>query len=84
MDRLLLVLAQLVLVGVVYVVAYKNGYKAAQNWAASTVQEFSEPVNELLDALRRTVDESLESQDQNSSTGRWESRGSDLHGLLPK
>jgi hypothetical protein len=69
---LLLVLAQSVLVVAVYFVAYKNGYKAAQNRAASTVQEFSEPVNELLDTLRRTLDESLESQNQKSSIGSLE------------
>jgi archaellum component FlaF (FlaF/FlaG flagellin family) len=69
MDTLIWVIAQLVLVAIVYVVAYKNGYKAAQIWAASTVQEFSEPVNELLDALSRTVDESLESQNEKGPTG---------------
>jgi hypothetical protein len=69
---LLFVLAQSALVVAVYYVAYKNGYKAGQIRAATTVQEFSEPVNELLDALRRTLDESLESQNQKSSLGSLE------------
>lgn len=64
MGTLLLALAQLVLVAVVYIVAYKNGYKEAHTRAASTVQEFSKPVNELLDRLTLTVDQSLESENQ--------------------
>lgn len=72
MGTLLWTVGQLVLVAVVYIFAYKNGYKAAYARAASTVQEFSEPVNELLYKLRQTVDQSLKSQNEKSSMGRWE------------
>lgn len=62
MAKLLLVLAQLVLVVAVYFFAYRNGYKTAQAEAASIVQEVSGPVNDLLDRLHQTVDESIETK----------------------
>jgi hypothetical protein len=57
METVLLSIAQLVLVAAVYFFAYKNGYKTAQAKAASIVQEVSDPVNNLLDRLNKTVAE---------------------------
>lgn len=62
MATLLLALAQLILVAAVYFFAYKNGYKTAQAKAALIVQEVSGPVNDLLDTLNQTVDESIEAK----------------------
>lgn len=62
MVTVLLALAQLILVAAVYFFAYKNGYKTAQAKAALIVQEVSGPVNDLLDKLNQTVDESIEAK----------------------
>lgn len=59
METSLVVFGELIFVGVVYYFAYKNGYKTGQAKVASTVQQFSGSVNDLLDRLTQAVDQSL-------------------------
>ena len=55
--------SQLVLVTVVYVFAYRAGYRAAQSKAMSVVREFANPVTSLLDQLKDSIDEAAEGQE---------------------
>jgi hypothetical protein len=63
MESFLLIIVLLTLVTIVYVSAYKIGYKAAQAKAASVMQEFSEPVTELMDKLHQSVERCTPHQD---------------------
>ena len=64
MKSFLFVLAQLSLVTLVYVFAYRAGYRSAQTKAISVVKEFADPVTCLLDSLSENVDESLNDKDK--------------------
>jgi hypothetical protein len=63
MKSFFLVLAQLCLVTLVYVFAYRAGYRSAQSKAISVVKKFADPVTCLLDSLRDTIDESCKEED---------------------
>ena len=60
MKSLFLILAQLSLVSLVYIFAYRAGYRSAQSKAVSVVRKFADPVNCLLDSLKDSIDETLD------------------------
>ncbi len=64
MKSLLLILAQLSLVTLVYVFAYRAGYRSAQSKAISVVKKFADPVTCLLDSLSENIDESMKGEDK--------------------
>jgi len=64
MKSFLLIMAQLGLVTLVYVFAYRAGYRSAQSKAVSVVKKFADPVTCLLDSLSETVEESVIDGDQ--------------------
>ena len=66
MKSFFFVLAQLSLVTVVYVFAYRAGYRSAQSKAISVVKKFADPVTCLLDSLSETIDESVCEKDKKS------------------
>ena len=60
METLLMAVVQLVIVAIVYVVAYRSGFRAAQARASLIVRELASPMERLLENLNRTVDQALE------------------------
>ena len=65
MKSFLLVLAQLSLVTLVYIFAYRAGYRSAQSKAISAVRKFADPGTCLLDSLSENIDETVNDEDQN-------------------
>ena len=63
MKSFFFVLAQLTLVTVVYVFAYRAGYRSAQSKAISVVKKFADPATCLLDSLSESIDESADKED---------------------
>jgi hypothetical protein len=59
MNPFFFVMAQLSLVTLVYVFAYRAGYRSAQSKAVSVVKKIADPVTCLLDSLSETIDESV-------------------------
>ncbi len=59
MNPFFFVMAQLSLVTLVYVFAYRAGYRSAQSKAVSVVKKFADPVTCLLDSLSESIDESV-------------------------
>ena len=64
MKSFFFVISQLALVTIVYVFAYRAGYRSAQEKAVSAVKRFAEPVNCLLDSLREAIDEVAKEEDK--------------------
>ena len=64
MKSFFLVLAELSLVSLVYVFAYRAGYRSAQSKAISVVKKFADPVTCLLDTLNETIDDAVEDEDE--------------------
>ena len=64
MKSFLLIMAQLGLVTLVYVFAYRAGYRSANSKAVSVVKKFADPGTCLLDSLSETIDESVIDGDQ--------------------
>jgi len=64
MKPFFLVMVQLSLVTLVYVFAYRAGYRSAQYKAISVVKKFVDPVTCLLDSLSETIDESVIAEDK--------------------
>jgi hypothetical protein len=62
MKSLLFVLLQLTLVTIVYVFAYRAGYRSAQSKAMSVVRKFADPVTCLLDQLNGPLREAEEDE----------------------
>ena len=62
MQTLFYVLAQLILVTLVYAFAYRTGYRQAQSKAMSAVRKFADPVTCLLDKLNESIDEAANGQ----------------------
>ena len=62
MHSFFFVLALLILVTVIYVFAYRMGYKDAQAKALFAVREVAEPVSCLLDQLNETLDEAADNK----------------------
>ena len=60
MDTLLLSMVQLIIVALVYVFAYRSGFKAAQAKASHIVRELAFPMERLIESLDRSVDEAIE------------------------
>lgn len=65
MKSYLLILAQLSLVTLVYVFAFRAGYRSAQAKAASVVKKFADPVNCLLDSLCDQVEDIVDDDGKN-------------------
>ena len=70
MKSFLLIMAQLGLVTLVYVFAYRAGYRSAHSKAVSVVKKFADPGTCLLDSLSETVDESVIDRDENRELTR--------------
>ncbi|CAB1061756.1 hypothetical protein D1BOALGB6SA_6531 [Olavius sp. associated proteobacterium Delta 1] len=64
MKSFFLILAQLSLVTLVYVFAYRAGYRSAQSKAISVVKKFADPVTCLLDSLSESIDEPANDEDK--------------------
>ena len=64
MKPFLFIVAQLTLVTLVYVFAYRAGYRSAQSKAISVVKKFADPVTCLLDSLNASIDETAEDQSE--------------------
>ena len=64
MQSFFFVLALLILVTVIYVFAYRMGYKDAQSKALLAVREVADPVNCLLDQLNATIDVAADNENQ--------------------
>jgi len=70
MKSFLLIMAQLGLVTLVYVFAYRAGYRSAHSKAVSVVKKFADPGACLLDSLSETVDESVIDGDEKGEQTR--------------
>ena len=68
MKSFFFVLSQLALVTIVYVFAYRAGYRAANSKAMSVVREFADPVTCLLDQLKDSIDEAAEGEDDHPTS----------------
>lgn len=64
MKSFLFIFAQLTLVTLVYVFAYRAGYRNAQTKAISVVKKFADPVTCLLDGLNESIDQATEEQNK--------------------
>jgi hypothetical protein len=64
MQSLFLLLAHLFLVTLVYVFAYRTGYRAAKYRALSSVRKMSEPGSCLLEKLNETFDDAPDLEDK--------------------
>ena len=64
MKSFFFVLAQLSLVTIVYVFAYRAGYRSAQSKAISVVKRFADPVTCLLDSLNDSIDEAVREEEK--------------------
>lgn len=62
MKSFLFVISQLALVTIVYVLAYRAGFRAANSKAMSVVREFAKPAECLLDQLKDSIDEAVEGE----------------------
>jgi len=67
MKSFLFVMAQLSLVTLVYVFAYRAGYRNAQSKAISVVKKFADPVTCLLDSLSENIEESVKDESKKRS-----------------
>ena len=68
MKSFFFVISQLALVSIVYVFAYRAGYRAANLKAMSVVREFADPVTCLLDQLKDSIDEAVEGEDDHPTS----------------
>jgi hypothetical protein len=64
METLLMSVVQLVIVAIVYLVAYRTGFRAAQAKASLIVRELASPMERLLENLNRAVDQALEREEK--------------------
>jgi hypothetical protein len=64
MQSLFLLLAHLCLVTLVYIFAYRTGYRAAKYRALSTVRKIAKPGSCLLEELNETFDGAPEVEDE--------------------
>ena len=55
MNTYLLIIVQLALVTIVYIAAYRAGYKASMTKAQSILEEFVGPANEMVDAIEHQL-----------------------------
>jgi hypothetical protein len=70
MKSFLFVLAQLMLVTIVYAFAYRAGYRDAKSKAMSVVRKFADPVTCLLDQLNESIEEAQEDEHRTSDIER--------------
>ena len=68
MKSFFFVISQLALVTIVYVFAYRAGYRAANSKAMSVVKEFADPVTCLLDELKESIDEAVKSENDHPTS----------------
>ena len=67
MKSFFFVLSQLTLVTIVYVFAYRAGYRDAQSKAMSVVRKFADPVTSLLHQLNESIEEAAEDEDETNN-----------------
>jgi hypothetical protein len=68
MKSFFFVLAQLMLVTIVYAFAYRAGYRDAKSKAMSVVGKFADPVTCLLDQLNASLEEAQEDEHPTSNS----------------
>ena len=68
MKLFLFAIIQLTLVTLVYIFAYRNGYKASLSKTEAMVKEFSNPVTALLDQLNEMVDQPGDESEKGRTT----------------
>ncbi len=66
MENVISAAALLGLVSLVYISAYKTGYKTAKNETASALKAYSEPITSLLDQIDKSLDKQIQ-QDRRKS-----------------
>jgi uncharacterized membrane protein len=64
MELFLYTVAQLTLVTLVYIMAYRTGYQVSQAKVAGVVKDFAAPVSDLLEELNEAVDKVLEDENK--------------------
>ena len=76
MNPFFFLLSQLSLVTIVFVFAYRAGYRAAQSKAVSVVKEFADPVTSLLDQLNESLEQARDGDHPTPKTEKTEHRTS--------
>ena len=76
MKPVFFLLSQLSLVTIVFIFAYRAGYRAAQSKAMSVVKKFADPVTSLLDQLNESIEEARDDEHPTSKVERNEHRTS--------
>jgi hypothetical protein len=66
MEQFLAIFLQLAFVALVYVTAYRHGFKASQKKIATIVHDFSEPVTELIDQINQEIDKVVAAEEMNN------------------
>jgi hypothetical protein len=74
MKSFFFVLSQLALATIVFVFAYRAGYRAAQSQALTVVRKFADPVTSLLDQLSDSIEEAREEEPPTLKTEKTEHR----------
>ena len=74
MKPFFFLLTQLSLVTIVFIFAYRAGYRAAQSKAMSVVKKFADPATSLLDQLNESIKEAKEDEHPTSKTEKTEHR----------
>jgi hypothetical protein len=64
METALLATVQLIIVALVYVFAYRSGFKTAQAKASDIVRELASPMERLIENLDRAVDAAIEREEK--------------------
>jgi len=76
MKPFFFLLSQLSLVTIVFIFAYRAGYRAARSKAVSVVKKFADPVTSLLDQLNESIEQARDDEHQTSKTEKTEHRTS--------
>ena len=63
MEQLFIIGLQLSFVALVYYTAYRHGFKVSQKKIAAVVQEFSEPVTEMIDKINKEIDQAVAAEE---------------------
>jgi hypothetical protein len=76
MKPFFFLLSQLSLVTIVFIFAYRAGYRAAQSKAVSVVKKFADPVTSLLDQLNESIEQARDDEHPTSKTEKTQHRTS--------
>ncbi len=66
MEQPFTILLQLALVVVIYLAAFRHGFKSSQKKISAIVHEFSEPVTELIDKINQEIDQAVAAEEINN------------------